>query len=361
MGKSEEIFAVISSIDSNYGILRPPPDLAMIGVENPLKKIFEPSIFEQMSREDAQRRAMFSDTSFAKLMERQARDSSETDYWRNSIGLRHLEEEARRAAELSLTLPLPNTLNSYRASIDQFASNLTGTPTLDLWREPGYVAAFSEASALANLYDANEHVTRAIIEANRYVMHEPLAAGSLSHYRGIYDAAGLTLPHWPRLRLLTRAEKRRQFRARLNENVEPPHVRKAKSLVHEYERTLRDILDAAMAVAYGEEWPEERLPSCGCKDLLGKWKKRGGAVLDHADYKHYALIISHPEHFSAVFQAGFDDPSEAFDLLVEAGELRAASHHARPFTPNDLRALRVTWRTIEKALVALDDDYELEM
>jgi hypothetical protein len=34
----------------------------------------------------------------------------------------------------------------------------------------------------------------------------------------------------------------------------------------------------------------------------------------------------------------------------DAARLRAASHHARAFTPEDLRDLRVTWRTIEAGL-----------
>ena len=36
---------------------------------------------------------------------------------------------------------------------------------------------------------------------------------------------------------------------KLNNNAEPNHVKNAKSLVHPYELTLRDILDDAMASA----------------------------------------------------------------------------------------------------------------
>jgi hypothetical protein len=160
--------------------------------------------------------------------------------------------------------------------------------------------------------------------------------------------------------LLTTAEKRRRFKARLQGRAEPAHVRKAKSLVHRYELTLRDILDAVMADTYGEDWPDSRLPLCDCKDLLGRWRKRGGDVLDHADYAHYARMMSHPEHFEAIFEAGFDDPQALAMLLEDAGRLRAASHHARAFTPKDLRDLRVTWRTIEAGLLAFTADFEVE-
>jgi len=115
-----------------------------------------------------------------------------------------------------------------------------------------------------------------------------------------------------------------------------------------------------MADAYGENWAEPQLPLCGCNDLLDRWRKRGGEALDHADYAHYARIMSHHEHFAAVFEAGFDDPEALAALLDDAGRLRAASHHARAFSPEDLRDLRVTWRTIETGLLAFTADYDVE-
>jgi hypothetical protein len=54
-----------------------------------------------------------------------------------------------------------------------------------------------------------------------------------------------------------------------------------------------------MAMEYGDNWAEHRLAECGCKYLLGKWKKRGGTALEHADYFHYARIVSYAGHFAA--------------------------------------------------------------
>lgn len=122
---------------------------------------------------------------------------------------------------------------------------------------------------------------------------------------------------------------------------------------------MREVLDDAMVEAYGEDWAQERLTLCGCKDLLGKWRTRGGSALDHADYAHYAGIVSHPDHFSKVFSRGFDDAGEAYQLFQAAGRLRAASHHGRDFTTDDLKDLTLIWRTIEKALLGLMDDYVL--
>jgi len=184
--------------------------------------------------------------------------------------------------------------------------------------------------------------------------------GTLNDYGQFLNAAGLSLPHWPHVRLLTIGEKRRRLRAMLNSNAEPVHVKKAKSLDHRYQLTLREILVDVMTGAYGEDWAVERLPLCDCKDLLGKWKKRGGEVLDHADYFHYERIMSHPEHFETVFAAGFDDRAALAALINKARSLRSKFAHSNPFTLENLRDLRLIWLTIETGLLALTADYDIE-
>lgn len=81
---------------------------------------------------------------------------------------------------------------------------------------------------------------------------------------------------------------------------------------------------------------------------------------DHADYAHYERTMSHPEHFEAVFESGFDDISDLATLIKKAGQLRAAPQHFHPFTPEALRDLRLIWRTIETGLLALTADYDFE-
>jgi hypothetical protein len=161
-------------------------------------------------------------------------------------------------------------------------------------------------------------------------------------------------------RLLTIGEKRRRFSNRLKQNTESIHAKKARTVAQRYELTLRDILDEVMVSEYGEEWAIERLPLCDCKDLLGRWQKRGGEVLDHADYAHYERIMSYPAHFEAVFEVGFDDLMTLAALIKKAGTLRAALQHFHPFSPEDLRDLRLIWRTIETGLLALTEDYDFE-
>jgi hypothetical protein len=278
-----------------------------------------------------------------------------------------LIDQAEKIARLSAGLALPRVLEGFRTPNDEFVDRILrlsnggpGGSALAL-SQPSQIEAFARASAMADMFSEHDRLTRGMREAvGVFTLTDMPDFTGLAGYRTFLDAAGLRLSRWPRTRLLSRAEKRRRLKARLQANAEAPHVKRAKSMVHRYELTLREILDAVMAETYGEDWPDARLPLCGCKDLLGKWKKRGGEALDHADYHHYALIMSHPEHFAAIFEAGFDDPTLVFDLLKQAGELRAASHHARLFTPDDLRDLRLTWRQIETGLLALTPDVEVE-
>lgn len=270
-------------------------------------------------------------------------------------------DEARRIAELAQAYNLHASLDPYRTSVEHFASKLLHLQTLDTIRSPAYLDAFMQASTISDIFVESMRVDRHLQEATRqFSLGAVPMFSTLNDYGQFLNASGLSLPHWPHVRLLTIGEKRRRFRAKLNDNVEPVHVKKAKSLVQRYELTLREILDDVMSSEYGEDWAVKRLPLCNCKDLLGKWQKRGGVVLSHADYFHYEQIMSHPEHFEAVFEAGFDDPTALAGLMKNAGNLRAALQHFHPFTPEDLRDLRLIWRAIEKGLLALTADYDIE-
>lgn len=266
--------------------------------------------------------------------------------------------EGQRLADLGRNLALPGALARYQTEHELLGLKLARVAHLDWMQGIEPLRMFGAASALSDLIGTRVGISGEIMAAARAFGHLELPKLALLDARQLLDAAGLVLPHWPRPRLLSRAEKRRRFRYRLRDNSAPQHVRKATSLVHCYERTLRDILDAAMSAAYGESWAEERLPLCDCTSLLGRWRKRGGFVLEHADYHDYAMIMGHPEHFSVVFEAGFDDREELIGLIKKAGDLRAPSHHARLFTIEDLRDLRTTWGLLEAGLAALEGDYD---
>jgi hypothetical protein len=272
-----------------------------------------------------------------------------------------LFERANEIARLAQGFQLPSALDAFRTPSDLLATKLGALPDFDWVRRADHLAAFNHASAISDLVGQSFRVNAELRAATQAFAASAIPAfDSLSGYRQFLDAAGMVLPRWPQVRLLTKAEKRRRFKAKLKDNVEPAHVKRAKSLVHRYELTLREVLDSVMADTYGEDWAEARLPLCGCNDLMGRWKHRGGDVLDHADYAHYERIMSHPDHFEAVFEAGFDDPAALAELMKQAGRLRAASHHPHKFTLEDLRDLRLTWRTIESGLLAFTPDFEVE-
>ena len=291
-----------------------------------------------------------------------ARTLIERDRWHMGTLQATVSQQMRQAAEVSLAIQLPTGLIAYQTPIDDLAQRLARSTFTEIWTEPAYLKAFTQASALSNVFEDNRRVTAALTAATAAFGQETWQHGSLTTYRELLDAAGITLNRWPNARLLRLGERRRQFQDRLKAHAPPTHVKKAKSLVYRYEKTLREVIGAAMTECYGPDWPEERLPLCeGGKSLLNKWKSRGvGEVLDHADYFHYAKIVTNKEHFTAIFEWGFDDPDDADRLLIRAGDLRAASHHGRDFSPDDLRDLRVTWRTIELALVAIELDYQWE-
>lgn len=270
-------------------------------------------------------------------------------------------DEARRIAELAQTCALQASLDPFRTPVESLASKLLYLQTLDMVKSPAYLDAFMQTSTISDIFAKSIRVDHQLQEAMRQFTQTPVPTfDTMNGYRQFLDAAGFRLSHWPHVRLLTIGEKRRRLRVMISNNAEPVHVKKAKSLTHRYELTLRVILDDAMASAYGENWAVERLPLCNCKDLLGRWKKRGGEVLSLADYAHYERIMSYPEHFEAVFGAGFDDGEALAALINKAGSLRSKFAHSNPFTPEDLRDLRLIWLTIETGLLALTNDYDFE-
>jgi hypothetical protein len=272
-------------------------------------------------------------------------------------------EEVMKAADSASRYALPDALEPYRTSADALAFRLSGLHAAAWWRESAHLDAFVHASAMADAIRSSHGVAHELEVAIRTFSDSAIPElPGLAQHRVFLDAAGLVLRRWPRVRPLTPSEQRRRFKQQLGADAEPPHVRRAKSLVHRYELALRRVIDWVMTEAFGEEWWVERLPLCNCRSLLGRWKSRGGNVLDRADYAHYARIMSHPEHFEAGFNVGFADREALERLILAAGNLRAASHHpsddAAKFTAKDLRDLRVTWGAIEEGLIALQPDQE---
>lgn len=263
------------------------------------------------------------------------------------------------SAEWMQNAVLPHSLDPYRTPIDPLAYRLLGAQASPWWRD-AYTEAFGAASAMADAIASATSIgleLRAAVSAFANVAVPDL---SVREYGRFLDRAGLWLPRKPRLRQLTRAEKRKRMHERLKQHAEPAEVRQAKRLIHPRECLLREIIAEEMESAYGEAWAHDRLPLCECRGLLARWQKKGGDVLDHADYSHYIAIMCHEEHFNFVFFRGFDSVIVLWDLLKKAGDLRAISHHAKPFSQENLRELRVTWRILESGFLKMENELVVE-
>jgi hypothetical protein len=281
-------------------------------------------------------------------------------HWKDLMAPSALDR-ALKTAEAIEGLKLHSALEQFRTDTDTLAHRLALVQGASWWQDT-HASAFAGASALSDALWGGRAVNHALhASANAFLVERIPTLPSLIEHRAFLDAAGLLLPRLPRRRRLTRAEKERRFNERLREDAEPQHIKKAKSLTHSYELALRDAIHAVMTDAYGEEWWLERLPLC-CPQLLSKWRKRGGDVLECADFAHYIKIMTHPEHHAAGFDEGFPDLEALAQLLEAARQLRGDSHHAsrHRFTPKDLRTLHVTWGQIRVGLIALQPDEEFD-
>lgn len=228
------------------------------------------------------------------------------------------------------------------------------------WRDSLHLQPFHHTSAIAEALAEARGVTRSVqaAVASLQAISMPVFA-HLQECRLYLDAAGLEISRWPRIRRLSQAERRQRFRKRLKVHAPSPQLKKARDLIHNYELSLREHIDEGMAGEYGDDWAEKRLPLCGCQDLLGKWTKRGGYVLDHADWWHYGQIMAHPSHFEAIFALGFEDPQFLAKVVDRIRAHRVATVHAHEFTPDHYRDLRVNIRLLERGLIACDPGIEI--
>jgi hypothetical protein len=284
-------------------------------------------------------------------------------------------DAALRSAELASRFRLPGVLDAHRIGTDMFAdrlaaAGLTGSVFPDQWKDTGFLSAFGGAAAMASAMSSASMMNGDIQGMMRSLASAGIPSDfSLPAYRGLLDAAGLILRRWPAMRRLSPKERAERQAKRLRRYRQPPHIGQAKSLVHQYERYLREVIDELMTDRYGDDWADVRLPVCAenpawrgdARKLLSVWKRDGGNVLDHADYVHYRMIMIQEDHFADIFAFGFgEDPEVVADLIDKVRKLRAASHHAREdFTPQDLQDLHVTWKAIALGLEALTVGMEM--
>jgi len=270
-------------------------------------------------------------------------------------------EQAKALALASERYHLDDYLDSFRTATGALTDKMLYLGSLDSIRSPETLRAFVHASTVADILSASNGFDSQARQAwGSLTAQISPQFDTIQMYGKVLSAAGLTMPRWPHPRLLTIGEKRRRLHQRVQVRADTKYAKKAWPVLHRLEFSLRDVIISRMEQHYGEEWPRERLPQCGCKDLLGKWQKRGGDVLDHADYAHYMGIMCDPEHFEFIFSRGFDDSDSLKALLTRAKDLRVPVMHCLEFTQEDLRDMRVTWKALETGLVHLTSDVDFD-
>lgn len=275
-------------------------------------------------------------------------------------------EQARRLAEMSSLVQLPATLRPFRADMESLAERLAWLhpPALAAhWTDPAVAAGLANASAFSNILDQTARVDANVIRATEeFRVAGLLGIADTTLARAVLDAGGLHLRpfnelFFPSPRILrlppTRGDKRKALH-NLRKRARPSRAHQtAHRIIGSTEGILRRVIARAMECEYGPEWEQKRLPLCGCGDLLKKAGKRGGMVLDHADWAHYRMIMCEPEHFAALFAVGFSDTFVLGQALEAVRQERAVVAHYRAFTPNNLAALRASCRALEDGLMEL--------
>lgn len=285
--------------------------------------------------------------------------------------------DAVRAAGFQDRYGVPEGLNAFRLSQGAIAERLAlaGPTVLDLrqrWGAADFGTAFNGISAFSEMLSQRAVIGHEQIRIARQLSVAGLPGGlDVASARSFLDAAGLVPPlsrmgvvedylRSPRVRRVGKAERRRRLGMMKQEEAAPPHVLKAYRLIHVTERVLRRVIDDLMTLTYGDDWPELRLPLCGCKPLLKKWQREGGDVLEHADWAHYSQIMSHSQHHADVFGAGFDDPGDLVLLIGKARTLRAAVAHVGSFTSQNYLDLRLVFTTLEEGLADAMPAFEFQ-
>lgn len=307
----------------------------------------------------------FGTTEMDKIVARISMMSSSAEALRAQAGLQHqlvgsaAFEQAYELAQAAQQYHLDDYLDNFRTSVGPLTDKMLYLHSLDSIRSEAHLRSFVQASTVADILDNSRGYGFEAQQALERLAQQPIPHfGSMKEYGDMLKAAGIALPRWPHRRLLTIAERRKRLHQRSTGQETRP-AKKAWTVFHRHELTLRNTIDIAMSDRYGEDWPHERLAKCGCKGLLGRWKARGGDVLDHADFAHYIYIMCDEEHFEAVFSIGFDDLEGLRNLLTKAKDLRIPVMHFQPFTEEDLRDVRTTWKAIESGLLGLTSDCEL--
>ena len=292
--------------------------------------------------------------------------SSSAEALRIQAGLQHqllgtaVFDQAYELAQAAQQYHLDDYLDQFKTSVGPLTDKMLYLNSLESIRSEEHLRSFVQASTVADVLGHSHGFGFEAQQALAILSQQTIPQfASVQEYGHVLKAAGIALPRWPRLQLLTIAERRKRLRKLRGVNKGSKHRKEAWTVFDRNEQILREIIDAAMTDHYGEDWPLERLERCGCQRLLSRWMAHGGDVLDHADFGHYIYIMCDEEHFEAVFSIGFGELEGLKGLLTKAKSLRIPVMHAQSFTKEDLRDVRTTWKAIEAGLLGLTSEYEV--
>ncbi|WP_342166910.1 Swt1 family HEPN domain-containing protein [Methylobacterium sp. SD21] len=114
----------------------------------------------------------------------------------------------------------------------------------------------------------------------------------------------------------------------------------AHNWLQRFETQLRRFIDEQMTVAFGEKWPERRLPNNMLDRWLEKQKKdpnrdRHSKIIIYSDFTDYELIICKRDNFKEVFSTFFNKEEHFRESMQRLAVPRIEVMHARIITQDD--------------------------
>lgn len=205
--------------------------------------------------------------------------------------------EAERLARFASPYVLPTGLAAHEVAatvrVERLAAGNTVNPPSS--PVPGMMCAFAGALAMFRTSEENVGVNREVPRTKREFEGMAMPPGmSVSQSSVLVDATGLGLPFSRVPRLLdhaflrfcpppTQADRKARLHFLKRSGATEVHDVRAYRRAHDTKWHLRRFIDKPMTELYCYDWLQERLPDCGCNDLLGKAVDRGGSVLENAD------------------------------------------------------------------------------
>ncbi len=130
---------------------------------------------------------------------------------------------------------------------------------------------------------------------------------------------------------------------------------KAHNWLLRFETQLRRFIDERMRAAFGEKWPQHRLPNGFYERWIEKHSKAGARasevpLIAFADFTEYLAIIVRRDNWREVFAPYFEREEAVRESFQRLYPIRLDTMHARLITTDDELFLYVEVRRIMQAI-----------